>query len=237
MKKKEVKASVILPTYNEAGNIIGLVDDLRRFLKAKKISYEIIVVDDDSPDKTGYLAKERFKKQPEVKVVIRKKDRGLASAIRRGVEEAKGEVIVVMDSDFNHDPKVVPDLIAKCEEYDLVIGSRFIPGGGMVNKKREFLSWAYNRLIVRPSIKSPIKDNLSGFFAVKKERLVDLDWNKIFFGYGDFFIRLIYCALHQDWKLKEVPFLHSERKTGESKSNLIKVFFQYTGSVVKLRRL
>jgi dolichol-phosphate mannosyltransferase len=237
MKKKGLKASVILPTYNEAGNIVELVNQIRKYLKANRENNEVIIVDDNSPDNTGYLAKDRFEKQPEVKVVIRKKDRGLASAIRTGIEKAKGDVIVVMDTDFNHEPKVVPELISKCEECDLVIGSRFVSGGGMVNKKREFLSWAYNCFIVRPIISSPIKDNLSGFFAVRRDQLVKLNWDNIFYGYGDYFIRLIHRATKNSWRIAEIPFIHRERRAGSSKSNLYKVFFQYTKSVLKLGNL
>src|SRR3989338_11104219 len=97
-----IKASIILPTYNEAGNIIKLVEEIRRQLASKRINSEIIVVDDDSPDKTGLLAQKYYSKIPSVRVIIRKKDRGLATAIRKGLEMAVGEIVVVMDTDFNH---------------------------------------------------------------------------------------------------------------------------------------
>ena len=85
----KITASIILPTYNEAGNIIDLIEDLKHNLRMKKMSCEIVVVDDDSPDKTGILARKYFSKSPDVRVIIRKKENGLASAIKKGIEARK----------------------------------------------------------------------------------------------------------------------------------------------------
>src|SRR5258708_5888613 len=97
----KIAASVILPTYNEAGNIIHLIDTIRKILDDKRIHYEIVVVDDNSPDKTGLLVQKNYVKQPNIRCLVRKKERGLATAIRRGIEQAVGDVIIVMDTDFN----------------------------------------------------------------------------------------------------------------------------------------
>src|SRR3989344_4238735 len=100
-----IQASVILPTYNEAGNIIKLIESIRYQLSSKRINNEVIVVDDDSPDKTGLLAQKYFSKFPGVRVIVRKKNKGLALAIRAGLEASVGKVVVVMDTDFNHEPE------------------------------------------------------------------------------------------------------------------------------------
>lgn len=230
----KIKASVILPTYNEAGNIIQLVEEIRQELNSKRISHEVIIVDDDSLDKTGLLVQKYFSKIPEVRAIIRKKERGLATAIRVGIELAVGEIIVVMDTDFNHEPRLVPRLIEKCRKYDMVVGSRFIRGGGMANKTRELLSYLFN-LLVRLLLSSPVHDNLSGFFAIKANQLDKLDLNKIFWGYGDYFIRLIFLAKKKELSFAELPSYYKDREYGESKSQFLAMFKDYLGATLTIR--
>lgn len=231
---RKIRASIILPTYDESGNIVELIETLRKELSQKKITGEIIVVDDDSPDKTGLLAQKYFLKIPEVRVLIRKKERGLATAIRRGIEKAVGEVVVVMDTDFNHEPRLVPRLIEKCKNYDFVVGSRFIKGGGMANKTREKLSYLFN-ILIRIILGTPVHDNLSGFFAFKRKNLEELNFDKIFYGYGDYFIRLIYMAKLQGNKFAELPSFYNDREYGVSKSQFINMFKDYLSSTLSLR--
>lgn len=230
----KIKASVILPTFNESGNIVKLIESIKYELSLKKISHEIIVVDDDSPDKTGLLAQKYFSKFPDVRVTIRRKERGLATAIRKGLEMAVGDTVLVMDTDFNHEPKLVPKLIEKSKKFDFVIGSRFVKGGGMSNKLRERLSYLFN-ILVRVILGSPVNDNLSGFFAMKREELEKLDFNKIFYGYGDYFIRLIYFAKNQGNTFFEVPSFYRDREYGVSKSQFISMFRDYLNSTLDLR--
>lgn len=230
----KIRASVILPTYNESGNIVKLVEEIKRELSLKRILHEVIVVDDDSPDKTGLLAQKYFSKIPEVRVIIRKKEKGLATAIRAGLEKAVGEIVVVMDTDFNHEPKVVPRLVEKCKNVDIVIGSRFIRSGGMANKTREFLSYLFN-VMVRIILGSPVNDNLSGFFAMKRKELERLNFDKIFWGYGDYFIRLIYLAKKQNNSFAELPSFYKDREYGSSKSQFLDMFRGYLTSTLNLR--
>lgn len=230
----KIRASVILPTYNEAGNIIDLVEVIKKELSAKKISHEVIIIDDNSPDKTGLLVQKYFSKIPEVRAIIRKKEKGLASAIRTGIEKAVGEIIVVMDTDFNHEPKLVPKLVDKCNKFDFVVGSRFIRGGGMANKTREQLSYLFN-VLIRIILSSPVHDNLSGFFAIKRKHLEKLNFDKIFYGYGDYFIRLIYLSKLQGNNFAEVPSFYRDRQYGASKSQFINMFKDYLSSTLSLR--
>lgn len=230
----KIRASVILPSYNESGNIVKLIEEIKSELSAKRISHEVIVVDDDSPDKTGLLAQKYFSKIPEVRVIIRKKERGLATAIRAGLEKAVGEIVVVMDTDFNHEPKVVSRLVEKCKNYDFAVGSRFIKGGGMANKTREYLSYLFN-IMVRIILGSPVRDNLSGFFAMKRKELEELNFDKIFWGYGDYFIRLIYFAKEQGYSFAEVPSFYKDREYGDSKSQFLSMFRDYLATTVNLR--
>ena len=229
-----MRASVILPTYNESGNIVKLVEKIRHSLALAKISHEVILVDDNSPDQTGLLAQKYFSKVPEVRVIIRKKEKGLATAIRHGIEMAVGDVIVVMDTDFNHEPELVPQLVTQCDHYDMAIGSRFVRGGGMANKTRETLSYLFN-ILVRLILQSPVHDNLIGFFACRMTALEKVDFNKIFFGYGDYFIRLIYLVKKQGGSFTELPSLYQERTYGSSKSQFLVMFRDYLATTIKLR--
>ncbi len=231
----KIKASIILPTYNEAGNIIKLVEAIKHELDLKRIPHEIIIVDDNSPDQTGLLSQKYFSKLPEVRVIIRNKEKGLATAIRTGIEAAVGEVIVAMDTDFNHEPSLVPRLIEKCDGYDFAVGSRFVRGGGMINKKREILSRLFNLFLIRPVIGSPVHDNLCGFFAIKRVELDKLPFDRIFYGYGDYFIRLIYLANKQGNTFIELPSFYKDREYGVSKSKFLDMFWDYfmTGLAIR----
>lgn len=231
----KIKASVILPTYDEAGNIIKLVEAIKHELALKRITHEIIVVDDNSPDQTGILAQKYFSKVPEVRVIIRKKEKGLATAIRTGFEAAVGDVVVAMDTDFNHEPELVPRLVEKCDKYDVAVGSRFVKGGGMANKKREILSRLFNLFIVGPVIRSPVHDNLCGFFAIRRSELDKLPFDKIFYGYGDYFIRLIYLAKKQGNTFVELPSFYRDRLYGASKSKFLSMFGGYIASAFEIR--
>ncbi len=233
MQRKKL-VSVVLPTYNERGNILKLLAELRRNLKAAALVTEIIVVDDGSPDGTGNAVKKAYRGKRGVRVVIRG-EKGLATAVKKGIEMAKGDVILVMDTDFSHDPGLALNLIRWCGKYDVVVGSRYVSGGGMENKTREVFSRMFNELWVRPVLGSSLHDNLSGFFAIKREALKKLDHEKIFFGYGEYFCRLIYYGLGKGLRFKELACFYKERTRGISKSNLVMMFWSYTIAVLGLR--
>lgn len=231
---KSMLISVILPTYNERGNIVFLIKEILKAAKKNKSLCEIIVVDDDSADGTATEVKKNFKGS-RVKVFVRKEDRGLAKAIYYGVKKARGKIVAVMDSDFNHDPKLVFRMVDRINTSDIVIGSRYMKGGGMENKKREILSKIFNLLLVKWILASPVNDNLSGFFAMRRKRLLALDANKIFYGYGDYFIRLIYLAKKKEYTFLEVPCFYKNRPYGQSKSILLWLTISYFLSAVRCR--
>lgn len=228
--------SVILPTFNERGNIKKLILALIDNLKNKKI--EIIVIDDNSPDGTAEMVKKLIKKYP-LKLIMRRKKPGLALSIREGIKQASGEIIVVMDTDFNHKPTDVPKLLKKMakEKADLVIGSRYIKGGGMVLAEVSKIQFIFSKIFnvfVRFLLGIPIHENLSGFVAVKKSVLTSLDQRKIFKGYGDYCMRLIYCLHHQGYKICEVPVVYGKRQWGRSKTKLFKHSLAYFLTVLEL---
>lgn len=229
-----LKVSVILPTYNERDNIIDLIEAIESYLEPEDLDYEIVVVDDNSPDGTAQAVQERFGDRPQVHTFVRRQERGLATAIKHGVLNSAGEVIVVMDTDFNHDPKMIPQMIKFLEYYDLVIGSRFVMGGGMEDHLRYRLSFVYN-LFVRLLFRTQIQDNLSGFFSMYRDKLFAMDLDKIFYGYGDYFIRLLVMAWRKNFAMLEVPVFYILRRHGQSKTGFLGVFTQYTWAVIRLR--
>ncbi|MCP5052380.1 MAG: glycosyltransferase, partial [bacterium] len=165
--------SVILPTYNEAGNIEELIDLIMKEVPAP---VEAVVVDDDSPDKTWEIAEGLKSKYSNVKVLRRINKSGLTSAIRDGVKLAEGDVIVWMDADLSIPPAKIKDLLAKIEEgYDVVVGSRYIPGGGTVIIEKEddslvlvILSFVLN-FAIQKLLDPTFHDYTSGFIALRKE--------------------------------------------------------------------
>ncbi len=228
-----LKVSIILPTYNERDNIIDLIELIERHMQPERFDYEILVVDDSSPDGTGQVVREHFKDKGHVQALIRR-ERGLATAIKHGILNSSGDIIVVMDTDFNHDPKMIPQMVKFLEYYDLVIGSRFVMGGGMEDILRYYLSFIYN-LFIRMIFRTQIQDNLSGFFSIYREKLMEMALDKIFYGYGDYFIRLLVMAWRKDFAMLEVPVFYILRRHGQSKTGFVGTFLRYTLAVIKLR--
>ncbi len=227
------RLSVVLPTYNERGNIEELVRRIKQTLDGIT-DYEIIVVDDNSPDGTADVIRGAFGGDGSVRLDVRTDERGLATAIRRGIELSTGATIVIMDTDFNHDPKYIPQFIKLIQYYDVVVGSRFLYGGGMYSQWRYYSSLLYN-IFIRFVLGIPITDKLSGFFAARRDTLERLDFDWIFYGYGDYFIRLLMSVVDLRLSILEIPVFYDNRPAGESKTRFFKEFIRYTASVLRMR--
>jgi dolichol-phosphate mannosyltransferase len=246
--------SVVLPTFNERDNILDLIQAIAAELVPAGMRFEVLVVDDSSPDGTAALVREQYALAQEppgsgedgwrgplgatglVRLIERRRDKGLAKSIRHGLEAAAGQTLVVMDTDFNHDPAMIPQMVDMLRYYDVVIGSRFVMGGGMEDALRYRLSFAYN-VMIRALFQTQIQDNLSGFFAVRSDRLYELEaiFDKIFYGYGDYFIRLLLVAWRRRWRILEVPVFYILRRHGASKTGFWRIFRDYTAAVLRLR--
>jgi dolichol-phosphate mannosyltransferase len=205
--------SLIIPTYNEKDNVIPLVERLDRALSGYK--YEIILVDDNSHDGTIDIANGLTSRYP-VKVVVRRNERGLATAVIHGLKYASGEIIGVMDADLQHPPEVVPDLIKAMENgADMVIGSRYVPGGGCPNwgLSRKVISKVALEIshILLPSTRR-VKDPLAGFFMFKRKNIDPARLKPI--GYK---ISLEIMLMGNFKNIVEVPYMFNERSAGQSK--------------------
>lgn len=243
-----MKVSIILPTYNERDNIIELIAAIHAALarfespapplqgdgSIRNFCYEIIVIDDNSPDGTADIVRTVFGDYDYINVHVRRTERGLATAIRHGIEQATGDIIVCMDTDFNHDPAVIPQMIKFLDFYDMVIGSRFVMRGGMEDSFRQFASAVYN-FGIRIIFGTPVHENLSGFFAIYRSKLMTMDFEQIFYGYGDYFIRLIMVAWQRGYNMLEVPVFYRLRKHGHSKTQFVSTLATYTNALFILR--
>ncbi|RLF84624.1 glycosyltransferase family 2 protein [Thermococci archaeon] len=223
--------SIIIPTYNERENLEELFERVSRALEDR--DFEIIIVDDDSPDKTWEKAEILGKIYP-VRVIRRTKEKGLSSAVIRGFEEVNGDIIVVMDADLQHPPEVIPKLIEAIEHgADISIASRYVKGGKVEN-------WYWWRKIISkgaimvgrvalPKIRD-IKDPVSGFFALKKGVIAKTDLNPV-----GFKILLEILIKGQYERVVEVPFTFGLRRAGESKLSQ-KQIINYLKHIYRLMR-
>lgn len=212
--------SVVLPTYKEAGHIQDLLDTIAQALVG--IDYEILVVDDNSPDGTHAKVVEVQRRNPRVVPVLRVNEKGLATAVIEGMRRATGTYVVVMDSDFQHPPATVPKLLEAAEKInaDLVVASRYVPGGGAPGFAftRRVISWGAKMLAVigLPPIRHfKITDPMSGFFLVRKSA-IDVDaFHPI--GYK---ILVEVLARGNIQRATEVGFMFDVRRGGVSKLRL-----------------
>jgi dolichol-phosphate mannosyltransferase len=229
--------SVVLPTYNERDGIGELVAEIVAIARAARLDFEVLVVDDDSPDGTAAHVREVFAGEPAVRVHVRRGERGLATAIWRGLREARGDVLVVMDSDGNHDPALVPLMVRCAEEFDVVVGSRYVLGGGMLTSTfRYWASYAFN-ILIRVVLGLRIHDNLSGYLAFRRALSDRLEPARVFYGYGDYAVRFLYQVVRQGGRVLEIPTVYRFRKGGESKTRFFAYFWTYLASVFRLRLL
>ncbi len=224
MEKKHLPrplVSVVLPTYNEKGNIERLLPALRAQLPWP---LEFIVVDDNSPDGTAAAVAAMQADYPDIRLIVRKEQRGLVSAIQRGIDESRGAVIVWMDCDFSCPPATVPELIRQVIEQgqDAAIASRYVPGGNdqtvdlpgvliLVQKLATALLNRFTCLLLR----ADFHDWTSGFVAIRAEAVRKFPLQG---DYGEYFIILMANLIRHDYKWREVPYHNIPRTIGESKT-------------------
>ncbi len=223
------KISIILPTYNERRNVLPLIAAIEDVMRGRE--YEVLVVDDNSPDGTYAAVCELGR--PRVRAILRTEDRGFAKSIRCGLEEARGDIFVIMDSDFNHQPKYLPFMIDALDGYDCVSGSRFVYGGKMNSRRRHLASWGFN-IFTRVMTGGQITDSLYGFVAIHRRVMERIDYDAVFWGYGDYCIRLMYYLQQQNAQILQIPVVNGERLTGEGNDKLVRTFWQYFREVVSL---
>lgn len=212
-----LSALVIIPTYNERANIPVLIAGLM-----KHANVRVLVVDDNSPDGTGALAEALGREyNGRVSVLHRTTNRGFGRSYIDGMKQAMGEdvdVICQMDADLSHDPAQLPDLIAAIGAADMVIGSRYVPGGSIVNwpLQRHVLSRFANTYI-RTVTRVSAHDCTSGYRCWKKSALAALPLDAFFSDGYSFLVEMLFVAHRRGCRIAEVPITFVERREGESK--------------------
>ena len=229
-------AWLVLPTYNEAENLERMVHAARDYLRAGD---HILVVDDNSPDGTGQIADRLVAEVEGVEVLHRGAKEGLGRAYLAGFGyalEHGADLVLEMDCDFSHNPADLPRLIAAADDADLVLGSRYVPGGGVTDwgPLRKFVSrggsWYARRILG-----VPVRDLTGGFKCFRRDVLEHLDLNGVHAdGYG-FQIELTYRALKAGFRVVEIPITFRDRRVGQSKMTT-RIVLEAVWKVPALRR-
>lgn len=213
--------TIILPTYNERENLERFVGTLLDVFDRNSLTGRILIVDDNSPDGTGSIADDLAGRHDNISVLHRPEKQGLGPAYLAGFRQALStdtSYIFEMDSDFSHDPAYIPVLLDAIKDADLVIGSRYVPGGkvenwGLLRRMISRGGSTYARLILG----LPVRDLTGGLKCFRREVLEALKLDRVSsHGYG-FQIELTYKAAKKGFRVKEVPITFADRQQGQSK--------------------
>jgi dolichol-phosphate mannosyltransferase len=215
---------IVMPTYNECENIESMV----RQLFGLDVGLSMIIVDDNSPDGTGDIADSLAVEFPQLKVEHRAGKQGLGTAYKHGFKVAMdmgADYIFEMDADFSHNPKYIPEFLEAIKQHDIVIGSRYVDGGGTEN-------WGWSRKLIsrggslyaRLLTGMKIKDTTGGFRCYRTDVLKQIDFSRISAsGYG-FQVELSYVCTIMGFDIFELPIIFADRRVGESKMSRDIVF-------------
>ena len=229
------KALIIIPTYNEAENIVNIINELMA-INYEGIVIEILVVDDNSTDGTSALVKNLTFDR--VHIIERPGKLGLGTAYIRGFRyaiENNYDYVFEMDADFSHDPEAIPAFFPKLLEYDVVVGSRYIEGIAVVN-------WPLRRLMIsigasyytRMITFLPVKDVTAGFMAYRVNSLKQIDFNKVHSNGYSFQIEMKFRMWKKGFKITEIPIVSIDRRAGVSKMSR-KIVYEAMYMVWKLK--
>ncbi len=211
------KVIIVIPTYNEIENIGTLLDILRK----KYPRYDVLIVDDNSPDGTWQYVQEKGKEDDKIHLIKRERKLGLGTAYVAGFKyaiENGFDAVVQMDADFSHDPEKIKDLVENLNEVDLVIGSRYIMGVNVINWPMSRLLLSYFANVYTKIITGlPVRDATGGFKAIRREVLQSIDLDNIRSNGYAFQIEVNFKAWKKGFKIKEIPIVFTDREEGSSK--------------------
>ncbi len=229
-----MKAIVVIPTYNESKNIVRIIDKI--FSVHNEI--DVLVVDDNSPDGTGKLVKDMMQDSSRIHIIEREGKMGLGTAYLAGFTYALDhgyDYIMEMDADFSHNPEEIPNFLKYIEEYDVVLGSRYIKGVNVVNwpLKRLLLSYFAN-LYTRVITGMDVKDATGGFKCFRATALSKINFDEVKSNGYSFQIEMTYRLWKKGAKVKEIPIIFVDRLEGESKMSK-KIVYEAIFMVWKLK--
>ncbi len=236
MNFKRPKTLIVVPTYNENGNI----ESIYRKIFLATSSCDLLVVDDNSPDGTGEIAEKIAKKDRRVKVAHRKGKQGLGTAYIHGMKKALEwgyQNVIAMDADLSHDPENIPKMLELIKSNDLIIGSRYVKDGGMVNwNARRFLISQLANFYCRLFLGLKQADCSGGYKCYRGDLLRKINLDNIFSTGYSFQVEILYRAIRAGAKVIEIPIVFVNRHEGESKLNFNELY-QFGWTVLKLRLL
>ena len=233
--RNSLSFSLVIPTYNESKNIRAIAEILSSLLdQAMPGDYELIVVDDNSPDKTWELAQALIPEYPQLRVMRRIEERGLSTAVIRGWQAAKGRILGVIDGDLQHPPQVLLQMLAAMDQgADLAVASRHVEGGGVSSWSfiRRFLSRGAQLLglVILPQVVGRVSDPMSGYFMVRRSAIAGHTMSPV--GYK---ILIEVLGRGKIDEIAEVGYEFQERREGESKVTW-KQYVEYLQHLLKLR--
>lgn len=230
-----MKTAVVIPTYNEKDNIARLV---KKILSLKISGLTITIVDDNSPDGTGKIGDKLAKASKKVQVIHRPGKMGLGSAYKAGIKKALkdgADAIFTMDADLSHDPKVIPDMLDKLKDIDLVIGSRYVNGGKIIgfDTFRSLLSGGA-QFVARFILGIHTKDATSGFRVYRVKVLKGIKYHHIKSEGYSYLLEALFKAIKIGFSVTEVPIIFRVRKLGKSKLSQAEIY-KAVGTVFKLK--
>lgn len=234
MAQPTLKFSLVVPTYNESANIIELLTRIIMVLDRCIFgAYEIIVVDDNSPDKTWQLCTDYAKAKPQVKVINRQGERGLSSAVIRGWQQARGAILGVIDGDAQHPPETLQSLLHAIKQHDIAIASRHVKQGGVDEWSiwRRLTSRVAQGLamLIVPKVGCRVRDPMSGYFVLKRQAIADISLRPL--GYK---ILLECLGRGRIDTIAEIAYIFNERTHGASKVSY-NVYVDYLKQLLLLR--
>jgi dolichol-phosphate mannosyltransferase len=216
-----MKTTVVIPTYNEATNLPAIVAEL---LSEGIGGLEILVVDDASPDGTGEVADRLAERYPEIiRVIHREGKLGLGTAYICGFRDALehgADYIIQMDADFSHSPSYIPQFLEAIQDYDVVVGSRYVAGGRLDDRwgpGRYLLSWWANAIYARVILGLQVQDATAGFKCWRRRVLETIDLDTIRSSGYVFQVEMAYVAEKQGYRILEIPIYFEDRRIGQSK--------------------
>lgn len=216
--------AVIIPTYDERESLAPLA----AAILALPVDAQVIVVDDNSPDGTGELADSIARKEPRFEVVHRPAKMGIGTAHIAGIHRALElglDPIVTMDADFSHHPDYIPDLLEGIERFDVIIGSRYVAGGGvrLSPLSRRFLSVGANQL-ARRMLGLKAADCTAGFRVYRREVLESIALDRVLSNGYSFLIEMLFLCQARGWRIGETPIVFTDRRAGRSKISRTEIF-------------
>ena len=225
-----MKICIIIPTYNEAQNIKELIKEIKEISNKNNFDISVVVVDDNSPDGTSNVVKEIMKEDNSINLIQRESKLGLGTAYISGIKYAlkklNPDIVMTMDADFSHNPKYIPDFVRKINEgYDVVLGSRYVHGGGIGN-------WGFHRTIISKGanylakvlLGLTTKDNTTGYRLYKREVLERIDLDSIRSNGYSFLMEMVFWCQYHNFKIAETPIFFDIRRYGASKISKKEIF-------------